>query len=525
MSELKIFIAGSKELKQERNGIKIIANDLSSLYSSRGIHITAHSYEHFDEDQLSYNNFIINEADIAIFILDGYIGSKTEEEFIEATKSLKENGHPEVMVFMREYDRDSITPSIARVQGLIMGCLGNGKYHTDYSSLDDLKARAKERIMRYVDKHEDSLALGLVHEKPKNEPWPVKESEPTASEPSGVKQRSWLVALLSAFVTAAVLLFVLFYQGVFSNEPQMFFVGGGSVAQFIKDEFRVNGNDSLDIKNYGNSIYLNMPSRTAWSMPVEEITRTLEDKKLPFVTLCLSAARVAEDELKYDVHEISKKSRLLGYRIGYDSLLVLMEREFAITEGLLPADADSLRRYEIDAKRFVQYIAEIHNGQDRFRMFTTTLQSGTLGMYQSLVDKYSSSMNFSNVLGVKGKECYVFYRTNDIAYFKNLIGGSGVAEKPFLILGSSHYLPSKFEEKELVKFYVRDKEEYSKKEMFVFFAGYINENDRDYCFVSEQVIKFLKDAGAERDLAPKVWEELKKGYYKIKDASFVQYLN
>ena len=45
MAELKIFIAGSKELKTERNGIKIIANDLSSLYSSRGIHITANSYE------------------------------------------------------------------------------------------------------------------------------------------------------------------------------------------------------------------------------------------------------------------------------------------------------------------------------------------------------------------------------------------------------------------------------------------------------------------------------------------------
>ena len=75
MSELKIFIAGSKDLKLERNGIKIIANDLSSLYSSRGIHITAHSYEHFDENQDSYNRFIVNEADIVIFILDGYIGA------------------------------------------------------------------------------------------------------------------------------------------------------------------------------------------------------------------------------------------------------------------------------------------------------------------------------------------------------------------------------------------------------------------------------------------------------------------
>ena len=127
MAELKIFIAGSKELKTERNGIKIIANDLSSLYSSRGIHITANSYEHFDENQDSYNRFIVEEADIVVFILDGYIGSKTEEEFIAATKSLNEKNHPDIMIFIREYDGEAITPNIARIQGLIAGCLGNFK--------------------------------------------------------------------------------------------------------------------------------------------------------------------------------------------------------------------------------------------------------------------------------------------------------------------------------------------------------------------------------------------------------------
>jgi hypothetical protein len=33
MAEFKIFIAGSMSLKQERNDIKVIANDLSSFYS------------------------------------------------------------------------------------------------------------------------------------------------------------------------------------------------------------------------------------------------------------------------------------------------------------------------------------------------------------------------------------------------------------------------------------------------------------------------------------------------------------
>lgn len=525
MSELKIFIAGSKELKQERNGIKIIANDLSSLYGSRGIHITAHSYEHFDEDQLSYNNFIINEADIAIFILDGYIGSKTEEEFIEATKSLKENGHPEVMVFMREYDRDSITPSIARVQGLIMGCLGNGKYHTDYSSLDDLKARAKERIMRYVDKHEESLALGLGREKPKHEPRPVKESEPTASEPSGVKQRSWLVALLSAFVTAAVLLSVMFYKGIFSNEPQMFFVGGGSVAQFIKDEFRVNGNDSLDIKNYGNSIYLNMPSGTAWSMPIEEITRKLEDKKQPFVTLCLSAARVVEDDLKYDISEISNKSRLLGYKLGYDSLIVFVEKGFAVAEGLVPAESDTSRIYEMDTETLANYILNIYENKDTLRLFTTNLGSGTLRLYREALLGQDSVVDMNKIAAANDRGCYVYYQYDVKQYFWNLCSNYAlVPNKPFIVLGSSHYMPRNFDSSELAKFYVKHKGIHLRKEMFVFFPAYVSETG-DYCTVSEQVVKFLEDIDAGENLNPKVWQDLKKGRFAISKGLFIKYLN
>ena len=55
---IKIFIAGAKELKQERNCIKVLANDLSSKYESRGMHIIAHSYEHFDDNQKSYNDYI-----------------------------------------------------------------------------------------------------------------------------------------------------------------------------------------------------------------------------------------------------------------------------------------------------------------------------------------------------------------------------------------------------------------------------------------------------------------------------------
>ena len=57
MKNIKIFVAGSKELIQERNCIKILANDLNSVYNSLGIIVTIYSYEQFNDKQNEYHRF------------------------------------------------------------------------------------------------------------------------------------------------------------------------------------------------------------------------------------------------------------------------------------------------------------------------------------------------------------------------------------------------------------------------------------------------------------------------------------
>lgn len=132
MKNIQIFVAGSKDLVKERDCLKVVVSDLNSLKKRRDCVFTLHSYEFFNDDQDEYNRFIENEADIVIFILDGRIGEKTEEEFLKATDSYNKNRRPKIMVFLK--NAASQTEDIGRIKGLIAGRLGGSKYYVDYST-------------------------------------------------------------------------------------------------------------------------------------------------------------------------------------------------------------------------------------------------------------------------------------------------------------------------------------------------------------------------------------------------------
>lgn len=518
MAELKIFIAGSKVLKQERNSIKIVANDLSSLYSSKGIHITAHSYEHFDEDQKSYNDFIVNEADIVAFIIDGYIGSKTEEEFVAAARSFRDDKRPDVMIFMREYDAKSITSDIARVQGLIMGSLGSGKYHVDYTSLDDLKTLAKERIIRYIEKHADSLM-----QRPKSkdtmlagEATNASSVARTAGEPLKL---SWKRKLFGAFI-ALIVLVCAFLCGRRSSvsapvqekgmQPYLVFSGGGSVVDYIKN----NTEDSLDIKMYENSIYINLASGSAWNLLLEEAVRWNEQKVQPFVSVVLSADRIDTAQINHKVHNIGSLACITGYFLGHDTLAVYVEKDFAMSRGLSTASGGTGK---LSDKEFVSLLSYAKKNPEEVRLFTTSASSGTLRMYQRVTDKLSSTINFEKMLADRSSHLFFQATSSDYLYMLN-----NESRRPYIILGSENYLP--YKANNYCKFHIYADDEAQKKEMYIYFMAYKNFDDDEYYF-SPKVLELLKELGAEKVLPGDVWSFLSQCRLPGRYGHTILYLN
>ncbi len=144
---LSIFIAGSKNLKEERAKLKILANDISSEAYMQGINIKAFSFDNFIDNQDKYDKFIETNTDIFILIIKEHLGDKSKEEFIRAANSFKKKKCPEIIIFFHE----SVVNS-DEIYGLMAEHLGTQYYAVDYSSIDDLIAKARKRIDWYIKK-------------------------------------------------------------------------------------------------------------------------------------------------------------------------------------------------------------------------------------------------------------------------------------------------------------------------------------------------------------------------------------
>ncbi|MBR5333331.1 MAG: hypothetical protein IKV33_01170, partial [Alistipes sp.] len=155
---IKVFVAGSKTLKLERDAV-ISALSYVSNYSSRDYAFRVITYEHFDRSlseegrQKEYNDYIFNEAEYAIFILDNTVGGITFEEFKVARNAYLAKRKPEIFVYSRISDNqdsnsheqpEEITAIIKNLSEM-----GLGQYYIEYKDIDDLKNHIKHDFRRY----------------------------------------------------------------------------------------------------------------------------------------------------------------------------------------------------------------------------------------------------------------------------------------------------------------------------------------------------------------------------------------
>lgn len=137
---VNVFIAGSKELRDERDLIRV---ELSKLTNVFNLDIRPHSFEDFKSSlkgqnggrQADYNRFIRDKADVVVFIFDSKAGSITEEEFDVAYDSLAENDRPDIFVYGRNMSSDDHT--LKKIKEKIFSY--GQEYYVEYTSRDDLR--------------------------------------------------------------------------------------------------------------------------------------------------------------------------------------------------------------------------------------------------------------------------------------------------------------------------------------------------------------------------------------------------
>lgn len=145
--QYKCFIAGSTSLNSERDAIRAVVSEMHNKFLSKGILITSYTFEDFDNTirdgglQNLYNDFIANEADCIIFIIDGRIGHQTLNEFNISIKSYLSRQKPAILVYGRYGSQDMYQSSE------FINKLNNLKhYWRIYKDLSSLKQMVREDL-------------------------------------------------------------------------------------------------------------------------------------------------------------------------------------------------------------------------------------------------------------------------------------------------------------------------------------------------------------------------------------------
>lgn len=157
MKTISVFVAGAKNLQPLRLRLKAMANDLNNEYKRNGWDIAVNmvSYENFGDEQIIYNKFITEEADMILFLMEDRIGPITEEEYRLTVERQQKNGHPEHCVFLKEFDVR--TDEIAHIEELMSST--SNKYYVCYKNPEDLLSKAKTRITELALKKWKSLDI------------------------------------------------------------------------------------------------------------------------------------------------------------------------------------------------------------------------------------------------------------------------------------------------------------------------------------------------------------------------------
>lgn len=145
--EYKVFIAGSTSLHLERDSIRAVVSEIHNKWSFKGITLTSYTFEDFDNRvhegglQRLYNNFIANEADCVVFIIDGQIGAQTLEEFNISFNSFRYRQKPSILVYSKN-ERNSHP----QTEAFISNMNKVKHYWRVYTDIISLKLKFKEDI-------------------------------------------------------------------------------------------------------------------------------------------------------------------------------------------------------------------------------------------------------------------------------------------------------------------------------------------------------------------------------------------
>lgn len=446
---LTIFVSGSKSLKDHRVRLKALVNNLNGENRLKGCPVTLNmfSYVNLGDNQAEYDDFIENKSDIVLFLIEDRVGDKTKEEFLLATNALKKSGTPKIYVFMREFkDR---TPEIEEVEHLLNEY--SDSYYVEFSNMEDLEAKVKERLMAEVD-----LLMENTGDSPKKK---IKSL------------RIW--SSLATCACLGLLLFFLARSRIDKDRVTLLFIGGGSAVSCLEEEFPRIGN----VYDYENSICIAVPTSSSWTVVNSDVMQhhAIKNDRSShlFFPVCLSAMDADESMFL----KMSNRSQFLGkgsvlaYHIGDDYLAAYVKNTY---HNSLIDGKDSISVRELAA-----LLRDM--SKEGVMIFTTEVGSGTLTYYQKSLKPYGITIT-KEALGER------------VDKFTDLTPMSIIRrdESPYIMLGSRYYVAKEvFKQGDCRPIKILDENGNPiSKSILLYFAGY-NVDSGTALWIPDEMVTFL----------------------------------
>jgi internalin A len=157
-NKIKIFLASSSELKEDREQFEIFINRENKNLNKKGVFIELEIWEDFIDAmsktrlQDEYNK-VIKNCDIFVSLFFTKIGKFTEEEFEKAFGQFKETGRPLVYTYFKnaevniqEIKKEDIESKFKFEEKLKL----LGHYKTSYKSIEDFKYQFKMQLEKIL---------------------------------------------------------------------------------------------------------------------------------------------------------------------------------------------------------------------------------------------------------------------------------------------------------------------------------------------------------------------------------------
>ena len=165
MRTIKIFLASSMELQEDRDALKVFIADENDRLHKKGFYLELIRRENFldaisDEGLQSEYNKAIRECDIALILFFTKAGKYTQEEFECAYQSFKESRKPLIFTYFKDAPLPISTRLIDKKELSLLESLVNFKerlqeikhYESSYKNIDHLTNDFKRQLEKMLDK-------------------------------------------------------------------------------------------------------------------------------------------------------------------------------------------------------------------------------------------------------------------------------------------------------------------------------------------------------------------------------------